>query len=569
MLLIHYVFQEEQTGMKPFSSKLYAFSIHFIQLLGLVLTFCLFLGGFLFTCYAANMETQQVLTAWDNPFFGLLGIFLFLAAGPGLCLLSMKLLPKASQTKFLLFAVLVWQLILGALLILSGKTVPAADSMSVYAAAEALASGDTSVIHPTDSYLSYYPQQIGLTAFYELLIRIWKLFPFSLPAYHFIKCINVILACVIVVFQYKTAQLLWKSVLTHRLYLLLAAANAPFIMYTSFVYGEIPSFAAVSIGFYCLLKLLQSPSRHLLYGSCSVVFMALSVMLRKNSLILVIAALIVLVFQALVQSGRRFLLLLALLCAVSGFGILPLVQNAYELRSGNSLKSGVPAISYLAMGMQEASRGNGWYNGFNFNTYRETGMDTSATAAISKEAISKRLQYFCEHPGYGADFYLKKHLSQWADGTYAARQATLATFGGRTEFFNKLYAGEYSSRFIAYCNIYQNVLYLGAFLFCLTSVYLRPGTAQRRRQKPDGSGLRLPMWLGMIGVVGGFLFHIFWEANSRYIFPYSLLLMPYAAEGLGCLFSRITCSSKIQHKKSGHNNVKTISDEQETHHENV
>ena len=42
----------------------------------------------------------------------------------------------------------------------------------------------------------------------------------------------------------------------------------------------------------------------------------------------------------------------------------------------------------------------------------------------------------------------------------------------------------------------------------------------------------LPLYLGLIGVIGGFLFHIIWEANSRYIFLYSLLLMPYCARGL-------------------------------------
>lgn len=33
-------------------------------------------------------------------------------------------------------------------------------------------------------------------------------------------------------------------------------------------------------------------------------------------------------------------------------------------------------------------------------------------------------------------------------------------------------------------------------------------------------------------MLGGFLFHTIWEANSRYIFVYSLLLMPYCAAGI-------------------------------------
>ena len=43
---------------------------------------------------------------------------------------------------------------------------------------------------------------------------------------------------------------------------------------------------------------------------------------------------------------------------------------------------------------------------------------------------------------------------------------------------------------------------------------------------------RLYIYVGLIAVLGGFLFHIFWEANSRYIFSYSLLLMPYCGAGI-------------------------------------
>ena len=90
-------------------------------------------------------------------------------------------------------------------------------------------------------------------------------------------------------------------------------------------------------------------------------------MLRKNSLIPVIAVLLVLLFEAL-RPGRNGkmrlgLLIMAVCLAVTSVGILPLVQKCYEKKAGNTLSSGVTAMSYLAMGMQEASRGCGWYNG--------------------------------------------------------------------------------------------------------------------------------------------------------------------------------------------------------------
>ena len=43
-------------------------------------------------------------------------------------------------------------------------------------------------------------------------------------------------------------------------YLVLVCCNLPMIMYSSFVYGEIPSFAALSVGCYLLLRLLGSSS---------------------------------------------------------------------------------------------------------------------------------------------------------------------------------------------------------------------------------------------------------------------------------------------------------------------
>jgi hypothetical protein len=126
-------------------------------------------------------------------------------------------------------------------------------------------------------------------------------------------------------------------------------------------------------------------------GFGSILFLTLSVMLRKNSLIPIIAVLLVLLFEAL-RPGRNGkmrlgLLIMAVCLAVTSVGILPLIQKCYEKKAGNTLSSGVTAMSYLAMGMQEASRGCGWYNGFNIDTYDTAGMDTALANEISRLAI--------------------------------------------------------------------------------------------------------------------------------------------------------------------------------------
>ncbi len=509
--------------MRQLISKLYRLSCNFILLLSLVFTGLLFIAAFLFTCYADNMTTQQVLTKVDNPLLSAFGICIFISILFLFCKAVCK--QPAKYKKILLPVTFGWILLLGGLLILFGRTAPAADAWSVYSAAESLAIGDTSTIHPTESYLSYYPQQVGLVAFLELIIRLWNLLPIGLEAYHFIKCLYVVLTCIIVFYQYKIVHILWEDDRADCIYLILAATNLPLIMYSSFVYGEIPSFAALSIGLYYLISLLKNISSDILSGkqlalqaALSLVGLALSVMLRKNSLIIIIAVVLVVALEWC-RSQKNLLLLYGILCITLSLTILPATQKFYELRADNKLQSGVPAMSYFAMGMQESSRGNGWYNGFNFNTYKESGMDTDKTIAISKEAIADRQACFKANPGYAGSFYFNKFLSQWADGTYASRQATLATLGPRHPVVEEFYTGRFTGAYINFCNIYQSIIYLGCFAGTFMLIY-------KRRTA------RLYSWIGMIGTFGGFLFHMIWEANSRYIFLYGLLLLPYAARGL-------------------------------------
>jgi len=556
--------KKEQNPMNHFSDKLYQFSLRFVQAITLLLTGILLLSALLLTCFSTDMESQKVLTAWDNPFFTYLPTVLMCLAFPAA---AARLAKSGSARRILRIGVLCWCVATGVVQILFSKSVPAADAYSVYSIAESLAAGDVSVVHPTASYLSYYPQQVGLVAFEELLIRIWNLTHIDEHAYHFIKIIYILLECVIILFQEKIVHTLWQDERTDCLYLLLAGTNCPLLMYTAFVYGEIPSFAAISIGFYFLTRLLtgqpglhgKSPctpaaplrgkARTCLLTLGSLLFLTLSVMLRKNSLIYIIAAVLVILVWGIRQK-KPALFGLAVLCTFCAVAILPCMQKYYEHRSGNTINSGVPAMSYFAMGMQEGPRADGWYNGYNFDTYRDTGMDKEATIALSREYIRGRLSYFRENPGYALRFYLHKYLSQWADGTFACRQATLNTFGGRTAFFDTIYEGAYSKYLIAYCNLYQNMLYLGAFWFCLTPFYQRrrtmPASITPGRTEPAASTdeFSLPVYWGLIVILGGFLFHMIWEGNSRYIFLYGLTMLPYTARGL----SIIHCAAKNRFK---------------------
>lgn len=520
--------------MRQFTDKIYSLAHSFIQYTSLILTGLFLLSAVLSTAFSTDMESQEVLYRWDNPLITVFGMVLM---GLVFFMLS-KLFSNrfANEHKILRILVLAWYVGLNLILLLFSKTAPAGDCHSVYSIAENLALGNTAVIHPTNSYISYYPQQVGLVAYWEVLIRLWKLLPTDLHAYHFIKLINMAWGCIIILFQEKTVHLLWADKKADAMYLVLAGTNCPLLIYTSFVYGEIPSYGALSIGLYLLLKLLlttPSGKKGLSALPCAVgslFCLTLSVMLRKNSLIFIIAIVIVALLWSFKQ--RRYELLpFAVLCVVCAVSILPTIENYYEHRSGNSISSGVTATSYFAMGMQEGARAKGWYNGFNFDTYQNSGMNAEIANTLSQEAIAERLDYFAAHPAYAAHFYLEKYLSQWADGSYACRQATLATFGGRQKFFVELYEGKYSGSLIAYCDAYQNILYLGAFVFCFL-----PLRKKREKTSVDTAiGYSLPAYIGLIAVLGGFLFHMLWEANSRYILLYGFTMLPFAAKGFSSL----------------------------------
>ncbi len=516
--------------MKKCFESIYKFSYRSIRFISLMLAVLLALSAFFTTCYVTDMESQVVLTRRDFlpvSLLEILGFFIFL-------FMFLHFFPGRGKKRItvLLTTVLAWCFTCGLAFIIWGKTVPAADAMTIFHMAEELAKDNVNVLIGPNSYITFYPQQIGLIAFFEIIIRLWNLLAIARRAYPIIQFIYVVLACLTVFYQYKTVHLLFESRRVDCIYLLLAAANVPLIMYTSFVYGEIPSFSALSIGIYYLLRFLKT-SRSYLSAIISILTLTLSVLFRKNSLILIIAVLIVVLLQSM-HERSRFLLIYTFVCAACALTIQPLTQALYEHRCDNSISSGVPAISYFAMGMQESSRGNGWYNGFNFNTYQATGLDKEQTAQICKAEIAERLEYFRSHPGYTLNFYKNKFLSQWADGSYACRQAVYASGDGRTQLVQSFFTGDNARILVEHCNAYQNIIYLGALSFCIAMI--------RKKE------YCLPLYLGFIGVLGGFLFHIIWEANSRYILLYSLLLLPYAAFGVDKITSKVT----FFHKKVVH-----------------
>ena len=151
----------------------YLFSIRFVQYLSLLLLGTLIIVNLFVSFYPNDMDTQIALKHNIPTVFHLIIILFVILLFKAILYWGNSKLSIINKC-LLLFAFIII-IANGLILILFGRTIPFADSQSVYTLGQAFAVGDFSAITPLDSYLSYYPQQIGLVSFYSALIKIVSL----------------------------------------------------------------------------------------------------------------------------------------------------------------------------------------------------------------------------------------------------------------------------------------------------------------------------------------------------------------------------------------------------------
>lgn len=496
---------------------LYRFADKFLKILAVIFCTLIFLCAFFMTAYNYEMTGHYFEIRWDNVLISLAGMAIVFAVGTLLYLIIRRDFDKG--LKIFLWIVIAWYFFVCEYLAFFGRSMPNSDAWVVYAMSKQIASGDLSIISHSGSYMSYYPQQIGICSFLALLIKIIDLFPVTIEEFHILTALYGIFECVTIYFLYKTVAALFKNRTVEFVFLFLSLFNFPFMMYSSYLYGEVPALMFFSLGAWMLARLYAKEGRPVIDIALAVVFLSLSVFVRKNSLILIIGVLIALVFESFKEKRIRYALTAGLI-AICSFLILPLTIKLYENKAGDTLSTGVTALSYVAMGMQEipGEINPGWYTAFNILTFEEAGMDPEAANVISKAAIAERKSEFLNDPGYALNFYWRKFITQWVDGTYFSRESTYNYYGDRSNLLMKLYFGEYGKTYVFVCNIFQSMVFLGAMLWSITAL------SKKKKETLFEAFI-------FIGIFGGFLFHMIWEANSRYIITYACLLVPYAAAG--------------------------------------
>lgn len=440
----------------------------------------------------------------------------------GLLVFALDKMP-ARFKMFCLFSVFILVMLFCGWWIKNSANLPQSDEKSIYDIAVRARDHDLLPFAPTGSYMSLWPFQAGLVLFEETILRFiadademtiqWVYMPFMAFS----------LFC-----AYMTVRRMFSSDKTRILWVILMGLCFPYYFYINNMYGEVPGITLLFFALWMLMEYIRK--ERILYLLLSGVGIAGSIMFRKNSLIFLIACCLILLVLFLTDKKRKYLLATGLLILFSvAASWFPRVF--YETRAHNTMGPGIPAISYIAMGLQwSEGREAGNWNGYHSDLYINSNYDEEYTAKVSKESIKESLAYMGTHPGYTISFYFSKLLSQWGREDYMCLYSTLDFYGDRSPAAWNIYQGNAKTIFMRIISIHQNIIYFGALCFCITAALARKKRLlQNPAQKESGEFMHLTL---LVTFIGGFLFSMLWEAGARYVLPYFVMLIIYAAEGL-------------------------------------
>lgn len=305
-------------------------------------------------------------------------------------------------------------------------------------------------------------------------------------------------------------------------YLVLAGTCFPIYAYTAFVYGDLSSTALVLLATWILLSCLEKFSALKLIGLA--VTIGLAVQLRRNVLIVLIAFGIVILVKLLQKWDWKVfftgcsIFLGALLLQVSVKGIYN------DVRSPEAQE--IPAILYIAMGLHDTYGHPGWNDFSQHNTFAEYGDDTKKASEVGKADIRESMDRFLQDPAYMLYFFHYKINTQWQAPMYQSIVMNNNVVRDQSLLVKKIYDKELPGQLIKY--------YMKAFQFFLYGCILLWLILGRKKEIP------IENYVLLIAVFGGFLFSIMWEAKTRYIFPYMLLMLPYFGMGMQELMNLLT-----------------------------
>lgn len=365
---------------------------------------------------------------------------------------------------------------------------------------------------PNHIYMERYSQQFTLAFIWSILFRIARNTNFVIIEY-----MNAICNGITVIAIYLICKELSKKYNVNKylgIFMTLTFMAVPAL--AVYIYGDVSSLAFALLSIYFIMRYVNS--KKIRYVLLSAICMAFAYMLRMNILIFIIAVVIYL-FLDIIREKAKLKSVIIKVAVILGFCVVSMLpsiitKNYYTNKCNMNKNETFPAVGYFYMGMHETKAGSGWYN-FSRASYAYY-TDSQNSKKTYKEGINERLNYFSHNPREMINFYIRKTASMWTENTYGAIIYNLSdTFISKEhinyELDDKILEKESMVR------IYQKAL---IFIIFGASMII---VLQNRKNISNEVLLLITIF------IGGFAFHTLWEAKSRYIIPYIVVLIPVAS----------------------------------------
>ena len=524
--------------MEKIRNILLKLSTNVSKIIFLIIVVLLCISSMILSCGFKKEETTKYM--YDNIFVNIFASILFVCV-----LWLIKKSKKIKTGKVIIWAIAIIWILLAVGWIQITKFTPNADQEYIMNAAKKMTINKFGSF-VGKGYINQNPQQRGMVLLEYIIALINKknlIIVFQL--------LNVVMLFISFLAMYKTTQIMFDDKKISKITIVMLFLFLPIFFYITFMYGNIIGFAFSNIAIWLEMEYKKKNKWYTLLGSG--ICIAIAIILKSNFLIILIAMIIMYFLDMLENKKLKNLLsivTITVIYLIMSFFTKFTIENITNTKSSK----GIPMISYVAMGMQEGSRAPGWFNEYNRKVYKKSGYDYDEASRRSKLEIENRINVFKNDIPYAIDFYLKKIASQWINPTFQGfwvnkerdslneervkikvkstnskrKKSYIVKFNPYKNILNEvLEDGTVNKVLTKYMDIMQSIILLGASLYIILDY-----------KNVDGNKL-----FYIIIFIGGFIFHIIWEAKCQYTITYFILLIPYCVKGYDLLLDK-----KIFHK---------------------
>lgn len=386
---------------------------------------------------------------------------------------------------------------------------PFADSLYVHQYAEQYLAGDYTSFQP-GNYMEMYSHQSRLMLVWASIDAVFGGFDNRL--YCIINGISLVMLFVALTDILKTAG---ASRLSRAFTMFTGAFWLPGLFYTSFLYGNLLGLSLAMLAIALWVRFFSKPTGSRLWMGLAGGLLAAFAFMFKALFIIHFVAMMIYAILELLKTRRLKLLIPMVFAIMCLYTSVVYPQKVIEAKTGIKLDNGVPSVAFVAMGFQEGPYAPGWYNGWNYNKYYESKFNKAVESKVSVESIKKSIANFVENPKYAVIFFEKKVAAMWNEPTFES----VFNLKGNDNAYGKIV--KWLTSYDGYRTMVPIWKFFQIFVWVGSLIYVNRLLKEKNTVK-----LILPMIF-----VGGFVFHLFWEAKGQYAFLYFVCLIPVGIEG--------------------------------------